>query len=267
MLVWKSTANVQKFKIVKTYTLHKHHAIYLPVIKWRVPTTSRVSDQSTPASHLTAPELDAPLSEQDRAAIAAIVQSERPSDYLTTLHPRVNADYTPRFSPLITAELDRLAAGAPKPAGTGIDTSRYTADALEAPPRALPRAGAARAEALDRWRATLRQAKVSSTYLAGRNANLALLESYGRNAWLAQNWRREAVRARLEAELAEAVEAADALEEERRGAQAAAAAEAALLDESWRKGVGGLVEVQLATEELRGRVLRARGEAAAADAR
>jgi pre-mRNA-splicing factor SPF27 len=58
--------------------------------------------------NLTFPELDAPLNERDRSAFAAIVQAERPSDYLMTLHPRVDNSYTPRFSPLLTAELDRL---------------------------------------------------------------------------------------------------------------------------------------------------------------
>jgi pre-mRNA-splicing factor SPF27 len=215
------------------------------------------------SAHLTSQELDAPLNELDRAALAAIVQAERPSDYLTTLHPRVDAHYTPHFSPLITAELDRLESGAPKADGTGIDTSRYTADALEAPDRTLPAAEPQRSEALERWRAKLRQAKVSSTYLAGRNASLALLESYGKNAWLVQNWQREAARARLEAELAEASASGEALAEERRVAQEAAAAEAAMLEDSWKKGIGGLVEVQLATEDLRRRALEARSQGAA----
>jgi pre-mRNA-splicing factor SPF27 len=217
--------------------------------------------------HLTLLELDAPLNEADRSALAAVVQAERPSDHLTALHPRVDDRYTPRFSPLLTAELDRLEAGAPKPPGTGIDTSRYTADALEAPDRTLPTSEPQRSAALEQWRGKLRQAKISSTYLAGRNASLALLETYGKNAWLVENWNREAVRARLDAELAEVGAAGDALAEERRVAQEAAAAEAAVLEDSWKKGIRGLVEVQLATEDLRQRVLEARSNQAAANAR
>jgi pre-mRNA-splicing factor SPF27 len=227
---------------------------YVPRKRFSVPVMS---------VHLTFPELDAPLNERDRGALMAVVQAERPSDYLTTLHPRIDDQYTPQFSLLVTAELDRLEASEPKPKGTGIDTSRYTADAIEAPHRTLPESEPLRSEVLEQWRNKLRQAKISSTYLSGRNTNLALLESYGKNAWLVQNWNQEAVRSRLEAELAEVNSSSEALAEDRRVKQEAAAAEASLLEDSWKKGIRGLVEVQLATEDLRRQVLAARNQAAA----
>jgi pre-mRNA-splicing factor SPF27 len=158
-------------------------------------------------------------------------------------------------------ELERLQASEPKPEGTGIDVSRYTADAIQAPDRTFPDSNALRSEGLERWRETLRRAKISSTYLSGRNTNLALLESYGKNAWLVQNWNQETVRSRLEAELAEVNLNNEALTEDRRIKQDAAAAEASVLEESWKKGVRGLVEVQLATEDLRRKVLEARNQA------
>src|SRR3954447_8188719 len=113
-------------------------------------------------AHLTLQDLDPPVSDKERAKLEALIRAERPSDFDTRLHPHVDVSYTPRFTPLMEAELARLEAGEPKPEGTGIDTSRYTADALEPPPRALPAAEPERSRALEQWRATLRQAKVSA---------------------------------------------------------------------------------------------------------
>jgi pre-mRNA-splicing factor SPF27 len=177
------------------------------------------------------------------------------------MHPLVNVSYEPKFSPLVETEHKRLAAGAEKPSGTGIELSRYEADALESPSHAIPKSNEEREQHLRQWRQTLRSAYVSATYLSGRSANLALLETYGKNAWLVANWHQDADLKKLDEELAAVKAQIDAVAEQRRLVQDAAAAEMSVLDESWKRGIRGLVEVQLATEDLRNQVLQKRREA------
>ena len=107
----------------------------------------------------------------------------------------------------------------------------------------------------------MRLAYTSSNYLSGRNTNLALLETYGKNAWLVANWHQEAILKGLESELADVKATSEAVAEENRRRQDAAAAELNVLEESWKKGVRGVVEVQVATEGLRQEVLDKRREA------
>jgi pre-mRNA-splicing factor SPF27 len=153
-----------------------------------------------------------------------------------------------------------LAADLPKEGG--LDLTRYEADALEPPNRTFPDSDEQRPELLAAWRTALDRAYVSSSYLTGRNANLALLETYGKNAWLVGNWEAEAELTSLEADLKEVKAAAENLAAERSARQEGAKAELQVLEESWRKGVGGIVEVQVAAEGLRGEVLESRKKGA-----
>jgi pre-mRNA-splicing factor SPF27 len=84
--------------------------------------------------------------------------------------------------------------------------------------------------------------------------NLSLLETYGKNAWLVANWQLEAEVERVAREEREVKTELEKIEEERRVAMEAGRAEEALLEEAWRKAVGGLVQVQVATEDLRNKV-------------
>jgi pre-mRNA-splicing factor SPF27 len=206
-------------------------------------------------------DLDPPLSDSIRDSITTAIRAQSPPHSATDLHPLVDTSYTPNFSPLISAEHDRIAASAPKPAGSGIDLSRYEADALEPPNRTFPDSDEQRPEFLEQWRATLRLAYASSNYLSGRNTNLALLETYGKNAWLVANWHQEALLKSLDAELAEVKTTSELVAEENRRRQETAAAEILMLEETWRKGVRGVVEVQVATEALRSDILDKRREA------
>jgi pre-mRNA-splicing factor SPF27 len=85
-----------------------------------------------------------------------------------------------------------------------------------------------------------------------------LLETYGKNAWLVANWDAEAELKSLEEELKVVKGEAEALAQARAERQAGAAAEMSVLEESWKKGIRGVVEVQIASEQLRGEVLEAR---------
>jgi pre-mRNA-splicing factor SPF27 len=131
---------------------------------------------------------------------------------------------------------------------------------LEPPNRTFPSSDEERPEFIQQWRETLRRAYASSTYLSGRNTSLALLETYGKNAWLVGNWQLETELKALETELAEAKKEAELLKDERRPRQEAVAAEMMVLQESWKKGISGLVEVQVATEQLRRDILDKRME-------
>lgn len=212
------------------------------------------------STNLIQKAFDDPLSDTARQRLISQVEAERPTNYLDALHPLVNTNYTPTFPPLIAAEHDRMTADLPKE--TGIDLSRYEADALEPPARTFPDSDEQRPELLAAWRSALDRAYTSSSYLAGRNANLALLETYGKNAWLVGNWGAESELDRLEAELKNVKTAAETVTAERNARQEGAKAEMLVLEESWRKGVSGIVEVQVATEDLRREVLETRSKVA-----
>lgn len=190
------------------------------------------------------PDVDLPLTDTDRAAAQTLIAAELDPSASTALHPSLPGSYEPSFPALITAEHARLAAGTDKEPGSGVDLSRY--EALDAPDDASDTAA---------WRATLRAAYTSSTFLSQRLTNLSLLERYGKNAWLVSNSQLEAVLRALEADLAQAKDDVEAVEAARRHAQGAAAPELALLEEGWRTGVKRVVETEAAAEGLRREIL------------
>ncbi|KAI7615785.1 hypothetical protein KC343_g10007, partial [Hortaea werneckii] len=118
----------------------------------------------------------------------------------------------------------------------GIDLSRY--EALDAPARGD----------LPAWKTTLQQAYTSAEYLRGREVNLGLLETYGKNAWLISNARLEDELKALEREVEAAKLELEAVEQGRRAMQSNVAGELQGLEETWRKGVGRMVEAQAAAE-------------------
>lgn len=95
-----------------------------------------------------------------------------------------------------------------------------------------------------------------------RHENLALLEENGKNAWLIGNSQLEDILRDLEKELAETKEAAETVNKERKLAQEASKGELAGLEESWRKGVGATLDVELAAETLRMQILDQRRQLA-----
>lgn len=155
------------------------------------------------------------------------------------------------------AELERVATKQPLKA---IDLSRYEAqepldDVLKASNGTTnggddgPRA---------RLAAALARAYASATYLRGRRAHLALLDRYGKNAWLVGNWQLEAELRAVEAELAARRQEIELLALKRRQAQEEVSGEMRGLEEAWRKGVGKVLETEVAAEGLRQEVLEQR---------
>lgn len=91
-----------------------------------------------------------------------------------------------------------------------------------------------------------------------RHENLALLEESGKNAWLIGNSQLEEILRGLEKELAEMKEAAETVNKERKMAQEARHGELVGLEESWKRGVGAILDVELAAENLRLQILEQR---------
>lgn len=145
----------------------------------------------------------------------------------------------------MTKEFSRIEAG--KPREGGIDLTRY--EELDEP---SPKDDA------ETWRNTLRTAYISSTYLAGRHINLSLLEELGKNAWLLGNSHMDQILRSLDQDLAALKEEVDGVNRERKSAQEASKGELLALEDTWKRGIGRLIEVQLATDSLR-QEMNARG--------
>ena len=199
------------------------------------------------------PELDPPLSPEQQSAITSSLLSDLPHSAATSLHPSLPPPPTFSFPPLIATEHARLAAGLPKTTSTGIDTSRY--EALS-PPQTTP------AEDPDSWNRVLSAAAGSREYLASRGQNLQLLEAYGKNAWLISNWQLESVLGALERQLEKAKEEERQIDGDRKRAQEEVSGEMEILRETWKSGVGRVLEAEVAAEEMGRRVLEERRRAA-----
>lgn len=195
------------------------------------------------------PFIDATPSNAALASADALIKAE--TSLSENLHPSIPVQYQPHFSDLVETEHTRLASGDPKDPSTGIDLSRY--EALDAPAKGD----------IAQWRAALQQAYVSAEYLRGREVNLGLLETYGKNAWLVGNSQLEDILRVLEREVEEVKLELETVERERRGVQENAVGEVRELEEGWRVGVGRMIETQAAAERLREEILERRRAGAA----
>ncbi|KAK3678951.1 hypothetical protein LTR78_001404 [Recurvomyces mirabilis] len=189
------------------------------------------------------PYVDAQHSTEAMSAAQALIEAEM--DNTSTLHPSIPAMRESKASDLTKHEVARIGSGVAKDENTGIDMARY--DAPEAPPSGSDK---------EAWNTALRQAYTSAEYLRGREINLSLLETYGKNAWLVCNSQLEDELRSLERDLEGRKLEVEEVEQARRAVQANAAGEVQSLEESWRKGVGRMIEVQAAAEGLRQEVLQ-----------
>ncbi len=204
----------------------------------------------TAGSYLT--DVDAEPTPAERAAAEALVAAERQTVPDDPFHALLPAPYTPQHTELMAAEMERAASGKKLAA---LDLERYSS--LDAPEAAAT----ATKEELEQ---ALARAAAAQTYVAGRRAHLALLDSWGKNAWLVGNWQVEAELKAIERELAETKKLIDLVTIQRKSAQEAVGPEIQGLEETWRKGVGRVLETEAAVEGLRREVLEARRQAATA---
>jgi len=198
-------------------------------------------------SHDSLPYIDTEPSPNDRAVAEKLVAAELSPNYQSTLHPLIAAIDEPRFSPVIQQELARKANGLPLT--DGVDLSRY--EAPEPPSNSKDDAS----QALDEWRRVLLRAYTSSSHLSIRQANLRLLDESGKNAWLIGNSQLEHILQTVEKELVHAKEAVETVHKQRKITQETSKGELVGLEETWRRGVGALVDVEVAAETMRMRIL------------
>lgn len=215
--------------------------------------------------HESLPYVDADPTPTQRAAAEALIAAELEASSATTVapHPDLPPAYTPNFTPAIAAELDRISSSADpsRPAKlSAIDTKRYELeddDEEEGQP----------APTADYLASALSKAYTSATHIRLRRHHLALLDApEGRNAWLVANWQLEGELRALEAELAAAKRQVDILAIQRRRAQDDVSGELRGLEDSWKRGVGQVLEIEVATHRLRAEVESRRNEALVAQA-
>jgi pre-mRNA-splicing factor SPF27 len=203
----------------------------------------------TSAIHDSLPYIDAEPTTQQRLAAQTLIDLElQTTGSDTTTHPRLPPLLPSNLSPLILLEHERILSKEPLKA---IDTKRY--EELDA-----PETDSKDAANLAAWNESLRKAYTSHTYLSSRLANLALLESYGKNSWLISNSQLEDVLRGLEKELATAKSEIDDVVIARKTAQEAVGPEIKGLEEGWKKGVGRVLEVEVAGEAVRRDILERR---------
>ncbi|CAG9949648.1 unnamed protein product [Clonostachys rosea f. rosea IK726] len=186
-----------------------------------------------PAFHESLPYIDPEPSPESLAAARSLIAAE-----LSTFQPSpLPQTAEPSFSPAIQTELARVSSKTPL---HPLDLSRYEAQETPAPDAPT-----------DRLREVLENARVSDAYLASRRQNLELLDAYGKNAWLVGNHQLEAGLRRLEGDLADAKREIDIVNIERQRRQEDVKGEMHTLEETWRKGVGRVLETEVAVEELK----------------
>ncbi|PVH80577.1 BCAS2 family protein [Cadophora sp. DSE1049] len=210
----------------------------------------------TNAIHESLPYIDTEPSASERAAALSLIAAEASSQPPEEAHDSLPPLPPPNFTPLITSELDRIASKTPI---TGITTTHYESQDA---PSTSPGSDTKSPETLLKWRTALQNAYTSQSYLSGRLTNLSLLENYGKNAWLEGNRQLEDVLRALERELEERKAEIDGVVIERKRAQEEVGGEIRGLEETWRKGVGRVLETEVAAEGVRREILERRREGA-----
>ncbi|KAI0101782.1 Pre-mRNA-splicing factor SPF27 [Nemania sp. FL0031] len=201
--------------------------------------------------HESLPYIDQDPTPTERTAAEAQITAELSSSSSSPSPSSLPPAYTPNFSPLITTELTRVSQKQPL---NGIDLSRY--EAQDASTLSSPSSTQSPSDLTP----LLTRAYATHTYLQGRQANLQLLEAYGKNAWLVGNWQSEAALAALERDLAAAKREVDVVNIQRRRLQDEVGEELRGLEDAWKRSVGRVLETEVATEALRQQVLKRQRE-------
>lgn len=116
---------------------------------------------------------------------------------------------------------------------------------------------------LTQWSAALKKAYTSAEYVHARSTELSLLEKFGKNAWLVGNSQLEDILKAIETELAGVRREHEEVEGLRRQQQDSVHGEIKTLEETWKKGVGRVLETEVAAEGLKQQILEARRAGAA----
>jgi len=184
------------------------------------------------------PDIDPEISEAERQRAKASIAGQLPSGHTVTPHPSLAPLPAVNFSDFLRQEIERVAAGEPRQ--QGIDTSRY--EAQDEPSSKNDEAT---------MRQALRTAYISNTFLSDRHTNLQLLDEFGKNAWLVGNFQTEEILHGLEHELAGLKSETESVNKARKEAQEQSKGELLTLQENWKRGIGKILEIQVATDQLR----------------
>lgn len=191
-------------------------------------------------------DIDSAPSQDALASVSKMLAQELRDIDTSAPHAHLPHAYAPRWSPALVEEHERIASGAQRV--QGIDMSRY--EAVDAPEEG--------SEDVVQYRNALQKAYAQSSYLTWREMNLGMLEKYGKNSWLISNSQLEHILKQLEVELAETKKTLVEEEGIRKTQQEAVAGEMLGLEESWKKGIGKIIETELAVEDLRQQILERR---------
>lgn len=142
-----------------------------------------------------------------------------------------------RLTATLQQEIDRVAAG--KPFIGGIDLARYEASEEVSTENDI-----------DAIKSVLRTTYTNISYLRDREANIALLESYGKNSWLIGNSHLDDIQKRLEGELASLKTQSEDTNRGRKMLQEDAQGELLGLAETWKRGIDKIIQTQLACDGL-----------------
>ncbi|KAN0100827.1 Pre-mRNA-splicing factor SPF27 [Tylopilus felleus] len=162
-----------------------------------------------------------------------------------TMHPRVPPP--PELfknNSLLAAELARVEAHQPLPP---LDTVRYQLPA----PTSTPGTD-------EEWRAAIRNAHAQLEHQRLRQTNLALLQTYGQNAWRINNYLLEETAKQSEAALEELKEFTTELNRERKNSQTRYGAQLTTLETRWTELLSSILQIEMANVALEGEVERLR---------
>ncbi|KAL5518638.1 hypothetical protein ACEPAH_321 [Sanghuangporus vaninii] len=154
-----------------------------------------------------------------------------------TLHPKVPPPLE-LFSrnPLLKAELERVESHQPIPP---LDTVRYQ---LPAPTKT---------PATDEdWQAALKNAKAQLEHQRIRQNNIALLQTYGANAWKVQNYLMEHTAKELEKALEDLRNRTTDVNRERKQFQTKLGAQLTSLETRWTELISNVLQIELANSAL-----------------
>lgn len=143
---------------------------------------------------------------------------------------------------LLQSQIDRLESGQAKE--PGIDLARYEASEE-----------VAAASDIDLLKKALRAVHTNSSYLDGRQINISLLEHYGKNAWLIGNAQLETLQTQLETELSSLKSRVEDVNRSRKSIQDDSKGELLALEDTWRQGIGRIIETQIATNKMKQSIL------------
>jgi len=159
------------------------------------------------------------------------------------IHPRVPPPLELfQHNPLLAAELARVETHEPLPP---LDTVRYQ---LPAPTSSQGTD--------EEWREALRNAHAQLEHQRLRHTNLALMQTYGQNAWRISNYHLEEAAKQCERALEESKQLATELNRERKNSQTRYGAQLTTLETRWTELLSSILQIEMANVALEGEVER-----------